>query len=47
MKTLKDYKGVAFIYVVLTLINVVWVIGYEKIDEIKQVSNEKTVVINV
>lgn len=47
MKILKDYKGVAFIYVILTLINVVWVIGYEKIDEVKQVSNEKNVVINV
>lgn len=47
MKLLKDYKGVALIYVILTLVNVIWVIGYEKPCEVKQVSNERNVVINV
>lgn len=47
MKILKDYKGVALIYVVLTLVNVIWVLGYDKEEPIKQVSNERNVVINV
>lgn len=47
MKWIKDYKGVAIIYVILTIVNVIWIVGYEKPDEIKQVSNEKNVVINV
>lgn len=47
MKLLKDYKGVAIIYVVLTLVNVIWVIGYDKPNEPNQVSNERNVVINV
>lgn len=46
MKLLKDYKGVAFIYIILTLINVVWLIGYEKPVDVKSVSNEKNIVLN-
>lgn len=46
MKVLKDYKGVALIYIVLTLVNVIWVIGYDKQSEVKQVSNERNVVLN-
>lgn len=47
MKWFKDYKGVLLIYVILTIVNIIWVVGYEKPTEIKQVSNEKNVVINV
>lgn len=46
MKLLKDYKGVALIYLVITLINVIWVVNYNKPDDIKQVSNERNVVLN-
>ena len=47
MKFFKGYKGVVLIYVVLTLVNAIWIIGYERPSEVKQVSNERNVVINV
>jgi hypothetical protein len=47
MKLLKDYKGVALIYLIITLVNVVWVVNYDKPSEPNQVSNERNVVINV
>lgn len=46
MKLLKDYKGVALIYLIITLINVVWVVNYDKPNDIKQVSKERNVVLN-
>lgn len=46
MKLLKDYKGVALIYIVLTLVNAIWIIGYERPSEVKQVSNERSIVLN-
>ncbi len=46
MKFLKDYKGVAVIYLVITLINILWVINYEKPSDIKQVAKEKNIVLN-
>jgi len=46
MKLLKDYKGVALIYLVITIVNVIWVVNYNKPEDIKQVSNEKNVVFN-
>lgn len=46
MKFLKEYKGVALVYLIITLINVVFVINYEKPEDIKQVSNERNVVVN-
>lgn len=46
MKLFKGYKGVALIYLVLTIINVVWVVNYEKPSIKKQVSNDRTVVLN-
>ena len=46
MKLLKEYKGIAFIYIVLTFINVLWVINYEKPVDTKRVSNEKNIVLN-
>ena len=46
MKFLKEYKGVALVYLIITLINVVFVINYEKPEDIKQVSNERNIVVN-
>ena len=46
MNLFKDYKGVALLYLLITIINVVWVINYEKPNDVKQVQNEKQVVIN-
>lgn len=47
MKLLKDYKGVALIYLVITLVNVIWFVNFEKPnEEVSRVSNEKTVVFN-
>lgn len=46
MKLLKDYKGVALIYLIITLINVIWVVNYNKPEDIKQVSSERNVVLN-
>lgn len=46
MKLLKDYKGVALIYLIITLVNVAWVVNYDKPNDIKQVSKERNVVLN-
>ncbi len=46
MKLLKDYKGVALIYLVITLVNVIWVVNYNKPEDVKQVSNERNIVLN-
>lgn len=47
MKTLREYKGVALIYLVLALINVVWMINVENPVNKEKVSNEKSIVMNV
>ncbi len=46
MRLLKDYKGVALIYIILTVVNIIWIVGYEKPIEKTQVGNERNVVIN-
>lgn len=46
MKFLKEYKGVALVYLVITLINVVFIVNYEKPGDIKQASKERNVVLN-
>lgn len=46
MKFFKGYKGVALIYLVLTIINVVWIVNYEKPSSEKQVSATRDVVLN-
>lgn len=46
MELLKDYKGVALIYAILTLVSVVWIVNFDK-PSTKQVSNERNVVINL
>lgn len=47
MKFLKDYKGVALIYIIITLVNVLWVVNYDRPNEVKQVQKERNVVMNV
>jgi hypothetical protein len=47
MKALKGYKKVAMIYLILTIVNVIWVIGYQKPSEKKEVYKEKSVVVNL
>lgn len=43
MKFLKDYKGVALIYLVITIINIICLVNYEKPNENIRVQNEKAV----
>ena len=43
MKLLKDYKGVAIIYLIITVINILFVVNYNKPNEVKHVSNEEQV----
>ncbi len=45
MKLANDYKKVIFIYVLLTLINVIWVISYDGNNKVKHVSVEKQMVL--
>lgn len=45
MKIFKDYKGVALIYLVVTIINVICLINYEKPNETVRTENEKAVVV--
>lgn len=47
MKTIKEYKGVALIYLGLALINVVLMISVENPVNQEKVYNEKSVVANV
>lgn len=42
----KEYKGVAIICLVLTVISVFWVVGFDKPSNTKSVSNEKSIVLN-
>lgn len=46
MKMFKDYKGVAMLCLFITLINVFWVIGYERPNEVKHASKDKQIVMN-
>lgn len=43
MRLIKDYRKVAIIYILLTLVNVIWIISYDRNDEIKHVSSEKQI----
>ena len=43
MRLIKDYKKVAIIYILLTLINVIWIVSYDRNDNVKQVSNDKKI----
>lgn len=47
MKLLKDYKGVAVFFAVITAINLVWVLSYQRPSEQHQVQNERVIVANV
>lgn len=46
MKLLKDYKGVAIIYIIITLFNVIWIVNYEKPGKQKRASKERNIVMN-
>lgn len=46
MKLFKGYKGVAIIYIILTVLNIIWLVGYDNNTTTKQVSNEKSIVLN-
>ena len=46
MKILKDYKGVALIYLVLTIFNVVWLVSYEKPVDNNQVKSSNIIVMS-
>ena len=46
MKPLKDYKGVAILYLVLTIVSIFWVVGFDKPNTTKRVSNDKSIVLN-
>ena len=46
MKLLKDYKGVALLYLVIILVNIIWVVNYEKPQDLKQVNKERNIVFN-
>ncbi len=45
MKLLKDYKGAILIYLVITLINVIWITNYNNEDK-RQVNNDNAVVMS-
>ncbi len=47
MSTLKEFKGVAFIYLVITIINIFWVVGFDVPEKTEQVSNENNMVVNI
>jgi len=42
----KEYKGVVVICLVLTIISVFWVVGFDKPSNTKRVSNDKSIVLN-
>ncbi len=45
MKLLKDYKGAILIYLVITLVNVIWITNYNNEDK-RQVNNDNAVVMS-
>ncbi len=46
MKFFKDYKGVALIYLFITIFNVLWIVNYEKPIDNAKVQKERNVVLN-
>ena len=46
MKMLNEYKGALILCLVLTIISVFWVVGFDKPDNAKRVSNDKSIVLN-
>ena len=46
MKFLRDYKGVIIIYLLITVVNIIWFVGYEKPENKNiKVDNTKTVAV--
>ena len=46
MKTIKEYKGVALLYLVLAIINVVCVINIDNPTNVQEASTERNIVMN-
>lgn len=46
MKLLKGYKGIAIFYLVITIINVLWIVNYNNPSQVNRVEKEKNVVLN-
>lgn len=45
MKLIRDYKGIAIIYLVITIINIIWITGYQKpVSKNVKVDDGKTIV---
>ena len=46
MKILREYKGVAIFFAVITLINAIWIMNYNPNENTAQVKNEQVLVSN-
>lgn len=47
MKLLKNYKGVAAFFLVITALNLVWLLSYDNPSETRQVSKQRVIVSNM
>ena len=45
MKFFKDYKGVVLIYLVVTIVNIICLINYEKPHETVRIEKEKAIAV--
>lgn len=46
MNFLKDYKGMLIIFLIITIINVLWVVKAPTKEEARQVRNDTSIVLN-
>ena len=42
----KEYKGVAILCLVITILSIFWIVGFDKPNSTKRVSNDKSIIIN-
>ncbi len=46
MNFLKDYKGMMIIFLIITIVNVLWVVNAPTNEDKKQVRNDTSIVLN-
>lgn len=46
MNFLKDYKGMMIIFLIITIVNVLWVVNAPTSEDEKQVRNDTSIVLN-
>lgn len=46
MKFIKEYKGIMIMFLIITIVNVIWVTSYDNSKIVNTVNKEKTIALN-